>query len=38
MIAFLPMEANRSLRMVFEASFDGRGAADQPNLSKRSPR
>ena len=30
MISFLPMEPNRSLRLLLEASFDGRGAAVQP--------
>ena len=30
MISFLPMEPNRSLRLLLEASFEGRGAAVQP--------
>ena len=30
MISFLPMEPNRSLRLLLEASFDGRGATVQP--------
>jgi hypothetical protein len=31
MISFLPMEANRSLRNLLDASFDGRGEAGQPD-------